>query len=198
MIRRTLRNGLVAVVAAVAFFPVTAVASAAPAEVTAVAPAALAAHVPSWATPVSTPSWYPTIPQSALPGHPGARHILPKTPKHHARRHVATHVRHHVAAPAWRHTRTHARRHVVRHTRHHLASHTWGRVTTHHLRLNVRSGPGTGYRVIGSRPIGHVMGITCKKRGSSVQGNRHWYKLAHHKGYVSARYVHNRSAVRWC
>ncbi|WP_369248936.1 SH3 domain-containing protein [Streptomyces sp. R41] len=173
MIRRTLRNGLVAAIAAVAVFPVTAVASAAP-----------AAQAPDWVTPtqISTPSWYPTAPQSSIPGLPGARHAQHKAPKRHARRHVTTHVRHH----------------VTRHARRHVTTHTWGRVATHHFRLNVRSGPGTGYRVIGSRPIGHVVTITCKKRGSNVLGNRRWYKLAHHKGYVSARYVHNRSAVRWC
>ncbi|GGN82375.1 hypothetical protein GCM10011579_069880 [Streptomyces albiflavescens] len=173
MIRRTVRNGLVAAIAAVAIFPVTAVASAAP-----------AAQTPGWVTPtqISTPSWYPMAPQSSLPGLPGARHAQRKAPKHRARRHVRTHVRHYVT--------THARRHV--------AAHTWGRVATHHLRLNVRSGPGTGYRVIGSRRIGHVVAITCKMRGSNVLGNRRWYKLAHHKGYVSARYVNNHSAVRWC
>jgi hypothetical protein len=165
MIRRTLRNGLVAAIAAVAVFPVTAVASAAP-----------AAQAPGWITPtqISTPSWYPSAPQSSIPGLPGTRHAQRKAPKRHARRHVTTHVRHHVTA------------------------HTWGRVATHHLRLNVRSGPGTGYRVIGSRTLGHVVTITCKKRGSNVLGNRRWYKLAHHKGYVSAHYVRNRNAVRWC
>ncbi|MFF4351665.1 SH3 domain-containing protein [Streptomyces sp. NPDC001530] len=166
MIRRTLRNGLVAAIAAVAAFPVTAVAATAP-----------AAHTPGSGTPprISVPSWY-------LPA--------PLAPQHHARRHVTTHVRHHVAAPA--------RRHVTTHARHRVTVHTWGRVTTHRLRLNVRSGPGTGYRVIGSRPVGHVMAITCKKQGSNVLGNPRWYKLAHHKGYVSARYVMNLGPVRWC
>jgi uncharacterized protein YgiM (DUF1202 family) len=181
MIRRTLRNGLVAAIAAVAVFPVTAVASAAPAP-----------QAPGWVTPtqISTPSWYPTAPQSSIPGLPGARHAQRKAPKRHARRHVTAHVRHHVT--------THYRRYPMTHARRHVTAHTWGRVATHYLRLNVRSGPGTGYRVIGSRPLGHVVAITCKKQGSYVLGNRRWYKLAHHKGYVSARYVHNRSAVRWC
>ena len=121
MIRRTLRNGLVAAIAAVAVFPVTAVAAT-------------------------------------------------NSPAPHARHHVVT-------AP----------------------QHTWGRVTTHrHTRLNVRSGPGTGYRVVGSRPVGRSLPLVCETRGSSVFGNHRWYKLPHHEGYVSAHYVHNRSTVRWC
>jgi uncharacterized protein YgiM (DUF1202 family) len=175
MIRRTLRNGLVAAIAAVAIFPAAAVASAGPAP-----------HAPGWGTTpsqTSTPSWYPTAPQSAVPGRPGARHTKPKT---HVRHHAKTHTRHHAAS------------HLRHHARHRVMTHTWGRVATHHLRLNVRSGPGTGYRVIGSQPIGRVVAISCKKRGSTVLGNQRWFKLAHRKGYVSARYVRNRSAVRWC
>ncbi|WP_406332615.1 SH3 domain-containing protein [Streptomyces sp. NBC_00203] len=183
MIRRTLRNGLVAAIAAVAIFPAAAVASAGPAP-----------HAPGWSTTppqTSTPSWYPTAPQSAVPGRPGAQHSKPKT---HVRHHAKAHTRHHSAS----HLRHHARHHVTTHARHRVMTHTWGRVATHHLRLNVRSGPGTGYRVIGSQPIGRVVAISCKRQGSSVLGNQRWFKLAHHKGYVSARYVRNRSAVRWC
>ncbi|MFD4558303.1 SH3 domain-containing protein [Streptomyces sp. NPDC058469] len=128
MIRRILRNGLVAAIAAVAVFPVTAVAAT-------------------------------------------------TTPAPHARHHVVT-------TPA---------------VHHHVARHTWGRVTTHHSpRLNVRSGPGTGYRVVGTRPTGRMLPIVCKTYGSNVFGNHRWYKLPHHEGYVSTHYVHNRSAVRWC
>jgi hypothetical protein len=168
----------VAAIAAVALFPVTAVAAGGP-----------AAHTPGWVTmpaQISVPSWYPATSQPSLPALPGAKHAKPKTAKHHTRHHITTHARHHV--------RTHARHHA----RHHLTTHVLGRVTTHHMRLKVRSGPGTGYRVIGSRPTGRVVAISCKKWGSNVLGNQRWYKLAHHKGYVSARYVHNRSAVRWC
>jgi hypothetical protein len=170
MIRRTLRNGLVAAIAAVAVFPAAAVASTGPAQ-----PAGPAQHAPVWST---------TPPAFSTPG-PVRHHSKP-----HTRHHVTTHVRHHAT--------THARRHVLIPARHHVAAHTWGRVATHGLRLNVRSGPGTGYRVVGSRRVGRVVAITCKKQGSGVLGNRRWYRLAHHKGYVSARYVHNRSAVRWC
>ncbi|MFI5878177.1 SH3 domain-containing protein [Streptomyces sp. NPDC051554] len=123
MIRRTLRNGLVAAIAAVAVFPVTAV-------------AATAAPVP------------------------------------------------------------HARHHVIHH---HVTGHALGQVTTRHFkRLNVRSGPGTGYRVVGTRAVGRTLPIVCKTYGANVFGNHRWYKLPHHEGYVSAHYVHNRSTVRWC
>lgn len=124
MIRRTLRNGLVAALAAVALFPAAAVA----------APAGHSAH-------------------------PNRHHI----------------------------------------TRHHVTAHTWGSVTTrHYTRLNIRSGPGTGYRIVGTRPAGRALPIVCKTRGSGVFGNHRWYKLPHHEGYVSAHYVRNHSAVRWC
>jgi len=120
MIGRTLRNGLVAAVAAVAVFPVTAVAA--------------------------------------------------------------------TGAPA---------PHPVAH--HHVARHVVGQVTTRHFkRLNVRSGPGTGYRVVGSRRVGRTLPIVCKTYGSNVYGNHRWYKLPHHEGYVSAHYVRDHSAVRWC
>ncbi|MFD8422141.1 SH3 domain-containing protein [Streptomyces sp. NPDC059466] len=81
---------------------------------------------------------------------------------------------------------------------HHVVHHVRGRVTTHHTRLLVRSGPGTAYRVVGSRPDGRAVLLSCKKRGSSVRGNHRWYRLAHHRGYVSAHYVRTGGAVRWC
>ncbi|MES4891152.1 hypothetical protein [Streptomyces sp. NPDC096012] len=73
-----------------------------------------------------------------------------------------------------------------------------GRVVTRHARLNVRSGPGTGYRVIGHRHTRRLVALTCKTRGSSVYGNRTWYRLPHHHGYVSARYVRLNRALPWC
>ncbi|MFJ8024942.1 SH3 domain-containing protein [Streptomyces sp. NPDC096311] len=171
MIGRTLRNGLVAAIAAVAVFPVTAVASAAPA----------APHVPSRgaaSSPVASSSWYPASPQSSIPGLQRAARTLSLAPRHHYRHYAITHARHHA--------------------RHHLTRHVLGRVTTHHTRLRVRSGPGTGYRIVGSRRAGRVVTLVCKKSGSSVMGNSRWYKLAHGRGYVSAHYVRNSRAVRWC
>lgn len=164
MIRRTLRNGLLAAFAVVAVFPVAAVASA--------GPAAQAHALNSIPPQISVPAWQPAPAPSTLPARP-------KTPKcHHAKGRAA---RHHI----------HGIRHLVR-------SHSWGYVATHRLPLNVRSGPGTGYRVVGARPVGSSVAITCKVRGSGVRGNHRWYRLAHHRGYVSARYVQNLGTVRWC
>ncbi|MFV5996489.1 SH3 domain-containing protein [Streptomyces sp. NPDC056231] len=73
-----------------------------------------------------------------------------------------------------------------------------GRLVTHRLPLNVRSGPGTNYRVIGKARHGSTVTLACKKRGINVLGNNRWYKLADHKGYVSAHYVRNRGTVPWC
>ncbi|MFD8002475.1 SH3 domain-containing protein [Streptomyces mirabilis] len=172
MIGRTLRNGLVAAIAAVAVFPVTAVASAAPAATP---------HVPgrgAASSPVASSSWYPASAQSSILGLQRAPHTLPLAPRHHHKHYAITPVRHHA--------------------RHHLTRHVLGRVTTHHMRLRVRSGPGTGYRIVGSRRAGRVVTLVCKKSGSSVMGNSRWYKLAHGRGYVSAHYVRNSRAVRWC
>jgi uncharacterized protein YgiM (DUF1202 family) len=171
MIGRTLRNGLVAAIAAVAVFPVTAAASAAPA----------APHVPgrgAASSPVASSNWYPASPQSLIPGLQRAPHTLPLAPRHHHKHYAITPVRHHA--------------------RHHLTRPVLGRVTTHHMRLHVRSGPGTGYRIAGSRRAGRVVTLVCKKSGSSVMGNSRWYKLAHGRGYVSAHYVRNSRTVRWC
>ncbi|MFJ9628528.1 SH3 domain-containing protein [Streptomyces sp. NPDC091280] len=100
-----------------------------------------------------------------------------------------------VGAPAGH--SAHPTRHHV--TRHHVTAPTWGRVRTHHYtRLNVRSGPGTGYRIVGTRPVGRALPIVCETRGGGVFGNHLWYRLPHHEGYVSAHYVRDRGAVRWC
>ncbi|MGW2719460.1 SH3 domain-containing protein [Streptomyces sp. NPDC001492] len=172
MIRRTLRNGLLAAFAVVAVFPVAAVASA--------GPAAQAHALNSTPPHISVPAWQPAPAPSTLPARP-------KAPKcHHAKGRAA---RHHRQIRHIRHL--HGIRHIVR-------NHAWGHVATHRLPLNVRSGPGTGYRVVGSRPVGSSVAITCKVQGSGVRGNHRWYRLAHHRGYVSARYVHNLGTVRWC
>ncbi|MQY36348.1 hypothetical protein SRB17_43470 [Streptomyces sp. RB17] len=79
--------------------------------------------------------------------------------------------------------------------------HTWaatGRVTTRWARLNVRSGPGTGYRVIGHRHTGRHLTLVCRTHGSSVYGNTTWYRLPHHRGYVSAHYIRADRALPWC
>ncbi|WEO99310.1 SH3 domain-containing protein [Streptomyces sp. FXJ1.172] len=104
------------------------------------------------------------------------------------------HVRHTYPAPY----RLHHRGHAGHWTSYRLVRRATGRVTTRHVRLNVRSGPGTGYRVIGHRHAGRLVGLTCKTRGSWVAGNRIWYRLAHHGGYVSARYVRADRVLPWC
>lgn len=73
-----------------------------------------------------------------------------------------------------------------------------GRVTTHHVRLNVRSGPSTRYRVVGHRHSNRLVPVTCKTYGGSVRGNHTWYRLPHRRGYVAARYVRVGHAVPWC
>ncbi|WP_405407559.1 SH3 domain-containing protein [Streptomyces decoyicus] len=78
-------------------------------------------------------------------------------------------------------------------------THAHGRVATPNgIVLNVRSGPVTAYRVVGTVRDGSVRALVCKTNGSTVQGNERWYKLSHHRGYVSAHYVHAFRAVPWC
>ncbi|MEU2624123.1 SH3 domain-containing protein [Streptomyces sp. NPDC007157] len=81
--------------------------------------------------------------------------------------------------------------------RHH-SYRTVGRVTTRHVRLNVRSGPSTRYRVVGHRHSNRLVPVACKTYGGSVRGNHTWYRLPHRKGYVSGRYVRVGHAVPWC
>lgn len=147
MIRRTVRSGLLAAVAVLAFLPTTA--GAAPASATAPQP------VPA------------AIAQHALPSLLPARQL---PARHHPSTHRVHRVRHYVA----------------------------GRVATRHHALNVRSGPGTGYRVVGRRHDHRLVSLTCKCYGSGVFGNHLWYRLSHRKGYVSARYVRAGAAVPWC
>ncbi|MFG2832478.1 SH3 domain-containing protein [Streptomyces sp. NPDC048434] len=78
-------------------------------------------------------------------------------------------------------------------------THAYGRVVTpNDINLNVRSGPGTAYRVVDTVRAGRVRSLVCKTNGSTVRGNERWYKLSHHRGYVSAHYVHAFRAVPWC
>ncbi|MGW2638065.1 SH3 domain-containing protein [Streptomyces sp. NPDC001348] len=103
-------------------------------------------------------------------------------------------------APA-RHTRRHHTTHRVRRAKHHVRRtrhHVTGRVATHRMALNVRSGPGTGYRVVGHRHDHRLVYLTCESYGSGVFGNHVWYRLPHHRGFVSARYVRVGATVPWC
>jgi len=125
----------------------------------------------------------PHRPPTLLPAparHTPVRHRAHRSTRcHHHVRHI--HRAHHVAGAAYHH-----------HTR------VVGRVATRHISLNVRSGPGLGYRVIGHRHVNGRLLVVCKKHGSYVFGNRRWYRLAGGKGYVSAHYVRTRGAVPWC
>ncbi|MFH8342231.1 SH3 domain-containing protein [Streptomyces sp. AM6-12] len=84
--------------------------------------------------------------------------------------------------------------------RHPVGTHPYhtGLVATRGVRLNVRSGPGTGYRVVGSRHSNRLISVSCKTYGSRVHGNHVWYRLPHHHGYVSAHYVTTGRYVPWC
>ncbi|MDF3301780.1 SH3 domain-containing protein [Streptomyces tropicalis] len=94
--------------------------------------------------------------------------------------------------------RTHCLRPIGRLTVHRRVLQPVGRVTTVHFPLNVRSGPGTGYRVIGVRHAHRALALTCRTHGSWVRGNRQWYRLTYARGWVSARYVRVRTALPWC
>ena len=66
-----------------------------------------------------------------------------------------------------------------------------GRVNTRGAPLTVRSGPGTGYRSVGSVSDGAAVRITCQVRGASVTGtygtSTLWDRIG--SGYVSDAYV---------
>ncbi|MEU1405422.1 hypothetical protein ABZ471_24205 [Streptomyces sp. NPDC005728] len=172
MIRRTLKSGLLTTVAVFAFLPATA--GAAPAS------AATAPH-----------------PAPAATAQHSAHHV--KHRAHHAKRivHRTHHRRHHVRrvhrvvmpGMGWA---------VAQGMSYHRTLPVLGRVATHHARLNVRSGPGTNYRVIGHRHTHRLLHVTCKRYGTGVYGNHIWYRLSRHHGYVSAHYVRTGRAVPWC
>ncbi|MGW1003826.1 SH3 domain-containing protein [Streptomyces sp. NPDC002520] len=180
MIRRTLKRGLVATVAVFAFLP--AMAGAAPAS----------AAAPRPAPDLSVPH----LAQLVLPAQRAA-HLFQHRPA--LTRHCLHHTKHH-ARHALRRHHTRCAHHVVarRASYHRHARSTVGRVATRWARLNVRSGPGTGYRVVGHRHTGRLVRVTCKTYGSRVFGNHIWYRLPHHRGYVSAHYMRTGRAVPWC
>ncbi|WP_143064584.1 SH3 domain-containing protein [Streptomyces colonosanans] len=172
MIRRTLQGGLLAVVALFALVPTAAV-------------AAVGDHV----TPAPVVGTVPHRPHT----------MLPVLVRHEPVRHSARHsMRCHHHARHFRHI------HHVRHTRfftgvaYHRHVTQVGRVGTRHVLLNVRSGPGFGYRVVGHRHVQGRLLVVCRTHGSYVHGNRCWYRLVHGNGYVSAHYVRMWRAASWC
>ncbi len=70
-----------------------------------------------------------------------------------------------------------------------------GTVRTNGVSLNVRSGPGTGYSVVGSVSNGQTVQIRCQKRGQSVTGTYGTTNLWDHigNGYVSDAYIYTGS-----
>ncbi|KUN01113.1 hypothetical protein AQI95_32055 [Streptomyces yokosukanensis] len=195
MIRRALKSGLLTAVAVLALLPTAAGATAASAAAQHPAPSAVAQY---------------DIHHRAHHRH--AAHRFHHLRRHHAHRVYRGHrlaaqgavYRSFERAMAYRLTlrtapyRMHYRLLAQPVSYRHVRSVT-GRVATRHTRLNVRSGPGTGYRVIGHRHTGRHLVLVCKTHGSWVHGNRTWYRLPHHTGYVTAHYVRaNRAALPWC
>jgi uncharacterized protein YgiM (DUF1202 family) len=66
--------------------------------------------------------------------------------------------------------------------------------------LNLRSGPGLDYDVVGFAAYGTIVKIFCKYPGDTVDGNPLWYQLADGTwAWASARYIENiGKAPRWC
>lgn len=66
--------------------------------------------------------------------------------------------------------------------------------TTSGANLNVRSGPGTGYSVVGSVPDGAKVTITCQTTGETVTGtygtSNIWNRITSPSGYVADAYVY--------
>jgi hypothetical protein len=177
MIRRTLQSGLVAAVAMFALVPTAAVAADTGQTGSAPPVVRTVPHRPHTLFPV--PARHVPVRHRAhhsARSHPSARHL----------RHIG-HARH--AQRVRRGTPVAHRRRAVR---------VVGHVATRHIPLNIRSGPGFGYRVVGHRHLGGRLVVVCKKNGSYVFGNRRWYRLAGGQGYVSAHYVRTRGAVPWC
>lgn len=193
MIRRTLQGGLAAVVAMFALAP-TAV-------------AATGDHI----TPAPVVVTVPHHPHLLLPVPAGPAPVRYRAHRVHRCRHHVRHIRH---AGYVRHTRYVRHSGFIRHTGyvrhvrrlHHLTGAVYhrrstrvvGRVATRHSALNIRSGPGLGYRVVGHRRHHGRVLVVCKRNGSYVYGNPRWYRLAHGKGYVAAHYVRVWRHVHWC
>ncbi|MFL4492540.1 SH3 domain-containing protein [Streptomyces sp. VTCC 41912] len=66
--------------------------------------------------------------------------------------------------------------------------------------LELRDGPGTAYRAVGSLPYGTVVTLRCKVNGENVHGNPRWYEVGEGRiTWLSARYVETLgTAPRWC
>ncbi|ALV39205.1 SH3 domain-containing protein [Streptomyces sp. CdTB01] len=158
----------------------TAIAGATAGMVLLSAPSALAADRPTTLPAATQTTIRPGVPAHVLPHSqaPGAASACKQG--------------HHRVTPSqsWAPKAKTPRRHLT-HTNHHT-----GRVVSHRA-LNIRSGPGTYYRVVGALRPSRAEHVIYKVNGSKVAGNKRWYKLADRRGYVSARYVRNLSYVPW-
>ncbi|HEX6967774.1 MAG TPA: peptidoglycan DD-metalloendopeptidase family protein [Micromonosporaceae bacterium] len=69
-----------------------------------------------------------------------------------------------------------------------------GTVNTSGANLNVRSGPGTGYSIVGSVADGQQVTITCQTTGSTVTGtygtSNIWNRITSPSGYIADAYTY--------
>ena len=99
-------------------------------------------------------------------------------------------------APSTSDKRTPAKRTPAKHSPTKKVAHIPARITSR-AALNVRSGPGTHYKAIAHKRAGSMVDVSRTVNGSSVRGNKQWYKLSDSAGYVSARYVAPGKPVPW-
>ncbi|MFJ3908564.1 SH3 domain-containing protein [Streptomyces vinaceus] len=71
-------------------------------------------------------------------------------------------------------------------------------VVVSRVTLHVRARATTSAQVLGSLEPSEKVKLSCQAKGSSVEGNNIWYRLHGEPGWVSARFVHNYTPVRWC
>ncbi|WP_051696122.1 SH3 domain-containing protein [Streptomyces sp. NRRL S-244] len=77
------------------------------------------------------------------------------------------------------------------------AAHVEG-VVVSRTSLYVRARPTTSAKALGSLDPFEKVKLSCQAKGHSVEGNNIWYRLHGEPGWVSARFVHNYTPVRWC
>ncbi|MFE2475119.1 SH3 domain-containing protein [Streptomyces sp. NPDC059389] len=71
-------------------------------------------------------------------------------------------------------------------------------VVVSRVTLHVRARATTSAAVLGSLDPFEKVQLSCQAKGSTVEGNNIWYRLHGEPGWVSARFVHNYTPVRWC
>ncbi|MFF4101878.1 SH3 domain-containing protein [Streptomyces sp. NPDC001903] len=71
-------------------------------------------------------------------------------------------------------------------------------VVVSRVALHVRARATTSATVLGSLDPFEKVQLSCQAKGSTVEGNNIWYRLHGEPGWVSARFVHNYTPVRWC